>query len=415
MALSTSDRNTLRSLAARVAEIAALPVQQELSRQWRDLNGLRPTRPLIRIFQIPWHEFAGEAELQLTCEDPWARGLENGLRMTLYQWDHMRDDLVLEPVMRCGLAIRDTGFGIGEVSDVNNSSGLASRHFHEQIRTLDDVQKIKLPEVTHDEEATERGCAQLSELYDGIMPVQQRGTSHFWFAPWDSLITWYGVETAMLDMALQPDLVNAAMSRLVDAWLHRLDQYEALNLLSLGGPGEGAGSGGLSMTDELPQPDCDPARVRPMDLWGCATPQIFSEISPAMHQEFALQHELRWLERWGLNYYGCCEPLHTKIDLLRQVPRLRKISCSPKCDKVSMAEQCGTDYVISLKPNPAIFAGSYWDPEVARREIREDLEKLKGCVVEIILKDISTVSFQPQRLWLWAQIAREEAERFVSA
>jgi len=414
MALSASDRDTLRSLAGRMAEIAASDEQAQLARQWRDLNGLRPTRPLVRIFQIPWHEFAGEEELKLTCEDPWARGMENGFRMALYQHDHMRDDLVFDPYIACGLAVSDTGFGIGEISDVNDSSGLASRHFHEQIKDLDDVQKIKLPTVTHDEAATARGFEQLSELFDGVMLVRQRGTAHFWFAPWDALITWYGVETAMLDMALRPELVNACMSRLVDAYLHRLDQYAALNLLSLGGNGEGAGSGGLSMTDELPQADCDPARVRPMDLWGCATPQIFSEISPAMHNEFALQHELRWLERWGLNYYGCCEPLHTKIGILKQVPRLRKISCSPKADKVSMAEQCGRDYVISLKPNPAIFAGSYWDPEVARREIREDLEKLQGCVVEIILKDISTVSFEPQRLWGWAQIAQEEAESFVS-
>jgi len=415
MALPNSDRNTLRALAGRLAEIASLPVQQELDRQWRDLNGLRPTRPLVRIFQIPWHEFAGEEELKLTCEDPWARGLENGLRMTLYQWDHMRDDLVLEPVMRCGLAIRDTGFGISEISDVNDSSGERSRRFHDQIKTLDDVQKIKLPEVTHDEAATERGFAQLSELFDGIMPVQKRGTSHFWFAPWDSLITWYGVTTALLDMALQPELVNAAIGRLVEGWLHRLDQYEALNLLALPDAGSGVGSGGLGTTDDLPQPDCDPAHVRPVDLWGCAAPQIFSEISPAMHWEFSLQHEMAWLQRWGLIYYGCCEPLHTKVEMLRQIPNLRKISCSPKCDKAIMAEQCGTDYVISLKPNPAIFAGSYWDPDVARREIREDLEKLKGCVVEIVLKDISTVSFEPQRLWLWAQIAREEAERFASA
>jgi hypothetical protein len=27
-----------------------------------------------------------------------------------------------------------------------------------------------------------------------------------------------------------------------------------------------------------------------------------------MHEEFALQYEKRWLERFGLTYYGCCEP-----------------------------------------------------------------------------------------------------------
>jgi hypothetical protein len=133
-----------------------------------------------------------------------------------------------------------------------------------------------------------------------------------------------------------------------------------------------------------------------------------------MHWEFALRHEMRWLTHWGLTYYGCCEPLHTKMDLLRQIPNLRKVSVSPKCDKVSMARQLGRDYVASLKPNPAILAMTTWDPEVARRELRRELEQLQGCAVEIVLKDISTVMREPQRLWEWAQIARELAEEFAS-
>lgn len=35
------DTQMLRTLAARVAEIAALPVQEEKRRLWRALNGLR--------------------------------------------------------------------------------------------------------------------------------------------------------------------------------------------------------------------------------------------------------------------------------------------------------------------------------------------------------------------------------------
>ena len=412
MPLTTRDTTLLRDLAKRIADIAALPVQDELRAQWTALNGLRPARPMVSIFQVPWHEMDCDGELQLQCEDPWARGLENAMRMQLYQWDHFRDDTIIDATVACPLAIADTGFGIGEISDVNDSSGVASRHFHEQFQTLADVQKIKMPQVTYDAAATEESFGKLSELFDGVRPVRKHGVSHLWFAPWDLLITWYGVQTAMLDMVLKPELVNACMERLVDGYLHRLQQWEDFNLLTLPLDCGGAGSGGIAMTDELPQPGHDPERITPMDLWGCATPQIFSEVSPEMHWEFALRHELRWLEKWGRNYYGCCEPLHTKMELLRRVPRLRKVSCSPKCDKASMAEQCGRDYVISLKPNPAVFAGSYWSPEVARRELREDLQKLQGCVVEIILKDISTVSHQPQRLWEWAKIAREEAERF---
>ena len=70
---------------------------------------------------------------------------------------------------------------------------------------------------------------------------------------------------------------------------------------------------------------------------------------------------------------------------------------------------------MSRKPNPAIFAEDDWHPERARRDLREFLEQARGCHVELIMKDISTVRRQPQRLWEWAQIASEEvAEQFAA-
>ena len=34
----------------------------------------------------------------------------------------------------------------------------------------------------------------------------------------------------------------------------------------------------------------------------------------------------------------------------------------------------------------------------------------RGCAVEVIMKDVSTVRYQPQRLWAWARMAMEVAE-----
>ena len=45
--------------------------------------------------------------------------------------------------------------------------------------------------------------------------------------------------------------------------------------------------------------------------------------------------------------------------------------------------------------------------------LRELLAKTKGCVVEVIMKDISTVRYEPRRLWEWARIAAEETERYA--
>ena len=49
---------------------------------------------------------------------------------------------------------------------------------------------------------------------------------------------------------------------------------------------------------------------------------------PEMQWEFAVKHDLRWLERWGLVYYGCCEPLDLKIDVLRRIPNCARFQPS---------------------------------------------------------------------------------------
>ena len=215
-----------------------------------------------------------------------------------------------------------------------------------------------------------------------------------------------------MDMVTRPDYVHRLMDRLTTAYMRRLDQYEQLNILALNN--ERWLGGGPQFTDELPSPDCDPNRIRTHDMWGRTMSQIFSAVSPDMHEEFALQYECRYLERFGLTYYGCCEPLDKKMDILRKnVPNLRKVSMSPWIDLDVAAEGIGKDYVFSLKHNPAVLCRDDWDPEFVRRDLTCILERLRGMHVEIIMKDISTVRYEPERLWEWARIACEVAEQFA--
>jgi hypothetical protein len=121
----------------------------------------------------------------------------------------------------------------------------------------------------------------------------------------------------------------------------------------------------------------------------------------------------RW-RRWGLTYYGCCEPLHNKIDILRRIPNLRKISVSPWFDIGRGLEKGAADYVLSVKPSPAVLATDTFSPGKARADIAAMLDKTQGCAVELIMKDISTVRHDPQRLTRWADIAMEEAEKHAN-
>jgi hypothetical protein len=410
------DTDILRRLAERQAAIAALPVHQEKAELWRRLNQLQPIRPLVWITELPWNEMNVNDELTLQTTDPWAQEIELGLRQLLYQWRHLPADMIVDDYLSCPLVVYSTGFGLSEESDIvrtDETSSVVSRHFHPQIVEPADVAKIKLPQVTCDAQATEENYQRMSDVFGDILPVRKVGKKHIWFAPWDELICWWGVQEAMLDLILRPQMVNEAMSRLVAAHLGELEQWEALDLLARNDDNTRIGSGGYGYTDDLPGEGFASQHVRPQDMWGCATAQIFSEVSPEMHWEFALRHELRWLERWGLSYYGCCDPLDGKMDIVRRIPNLRKVSMSPRVNLDRAVQAVGTDYVFSRKPNPAILAWDTWRPDIARQEIREFLEKARGCHVEIIMKDISTVRYQPQRLWEWEKIAMELAQEFA--
>ncbi|MBE3141862.1 MAG: hypothetical protein IMZ53_14900 [Thermoplasmata archaeon] len=100
-----------------------------------------------------------------------------------------------------------------------------------------------------------------------------------------------------------------------------------------------------------------------------------------------------------------------KIEVLRKIPNLRKISMSQWVDLEVGASNIGKDYVFSYKPSPSIFVDNFWDPESIEDNFTKNLKKIKNCTVEFIMKSISTVIYKPKRLWEWAKIAIEVVER----
>ena len=409
ISLTHEDIQVLRRLGEETARIAALPIHAEKAALWRRLNDLDSARPMVYINEIPWHEMNVDDELTLRCVSPWARALEDRLRKTIYQWKHMPGDMVVSPFIESPVIYHSTDFGIMEDVDIartDEASDIYSRHFRIQIAEPEDIEKIRMPKIIPMEKATEYNYQAMKHIFDGIMPVQKVGQTHIWYTPWDFLIRWWGVQEAMMDLVIRPEMVHAAYERMVAAWMTELDQFEELNLLSLDCNNTRIGSGGYGYVSALPGNGFDPDHVRSQDMWGCSNAQIFSSVSPEMHWEFAIEHDLPWLKRWGLTYYGCCEPLDNKIPLLRRIPNLRKISVSPWCNTDKIIDAIGADYVMSRKPSPAVFADSAFSPVRAEREILDFLEKTEGaCHVELIMKDISTVKHRPQDLWEWEKIA----------
>lgn len=416
--VSNEDRQVLRELGSRVAEIASLPVQAQRRAQWTQLNQLTAAKPMVWLNDICWNEMDVDQELELVTTSEFCRSIETELRQRLYWWKHMPGDMVVEPVIHSPVVVQGTGIGIDIEEDTlatEAENAVVSHNFHRVIQNEADVEKIRMPRISHDQERSQESFQAYESIFEGVLAVQQRGFLGFNFSPWDHLVRLTGVEEALLALALRPGFVHKLVDRLTIASLEAVSQLESLDLFSLNNRNVRIGSGAYGHTDELPGQGYDGCHVRALDIWGFATAQIFSEVSPDMHEEFALQYERRLLEKFGLTYYGCCEPLFRKMSLMRTIPNLRKISVSPWNDIDSLAEQISGDYVVSLKPNPEILARDTWDPDQIRQELEDTLRTIlrHGCNVEMIMKDISTVHHEPQRLWEWTRIATELSEQLA--
>ena len=97
-----------------------------------------------------------------------------------------------------------------------------------------------------------------------------------------------------------------------------------------------------------------------------------------MYREFIFPCEKPLMDRFGLNCYGCCEPLHHRWPAVKQHPRLRRVSCSPWADLAKMAESLDGKYILSLKPNPAAIASPAIDEQAVRQWLRKAIEHDEG-------------------------------------
>ncbi len=402
------DIQAVRELAARVAEIAALPIQDEKRRLWRDLNGLRPSRPMVTIDQVCWNEMGIDNEFPLHCEDPECRGYENHLRRILFQWEHFPVDMVVDAFIRIPKAITNTGFGIKideEVAVTDPTSGVVGHAYTNQFQTEADLEKIKVPQISHDAAETERRLGVAHELFDGLLEVRAEGIAPY-LSLWDPISTWMSVEDALFGIIDRPEYMHKLVGRMTDGYLRMLDQLEEQGLLC--GPQSLIHCTG-AFTDELPADGYDPEKPRCRDRWMFGLAQMLGTVSPAMYDEFEVQYTARICERFGLVYYGCCEPLHGKMEQVRKIPHCRKVSMSPWVAEERGAEEIGADYVYSRKPNPALLAGTSFDADYIRKYLTttRDICARHNCPLELIQKDISTVGYKPERLFEWARIAME--------
>lgn len=409
--VANADVRILRELAKRYAEVCRKPTYDERRDLWRRHNSLQRTRPLLYVrWLAAWHE---APESRLECQDPFFHPYETHLRQMLFQ-DTIGDDYILEswlPV-RASVATPSEGLWGLPVRHSARTDPRGSWKFKPSLLELDDAQRMTFAHHRINEEATNRRVARLHDALGDILPIAVDRSPAYtgWNGDISTLLTQLrGLDQLMLDMHDNP------------AWLHRVLKFMSDAILTTHNEAEAAGdwrllnhaNQAMPYALELPDPSASPTPVTRDKLWVFVAAQEYTLVSPAMHDEFLLQYQLPIMTRFGLAAYGCCEDLTHKIAMLRKVPNLRRIAVTPRADVAKCAEQIGTDYVLSWRPNPAQMICCGFEPDLIRKVVADAMEAAKGCHVDITLKDVETVQGKPANLRRWVKLVRSIADKYA--
>ena len=402
-----------RELASEYKEICLSKRQKELREIWRAHNSLEKTEiPVV----CSWDEgsnIAGELlRSELKCSDKRLAPYELFLRNSIYH-NKMGDDWIYEPWLTIPAVQKrpkDRGFWGQIVKETRIGQAFIIKP---SINKPEDIDSLIYIPYQIDKEATAELVSFYKEALDGILEIcVNRRPIYHEFGASDistSLSELLGLENMMLAMVEEPELVHALAAFLRDSILKQFKEGEENDCwTACGGWWE---SEGTPYCRDLPDPAPNKHYSSGKNLWKFMAAQEFTLISPQMHEEFLLQYQMPIMEKFGLVSYGCCEDQTNKINLLRKIPNLRRIGVTPVANVAKCAEQIEDKYVFAWRPNPAMVC-AFFDITTIRTQIRKGLDESRGCIIDIMLKDVSTVQNEPDRLFKWVNIVKEEVAKF---
>jgi len=408
---TVKEREILRVLAEKYVEICNNNVQNERRVLWRKHNSFQRTQIPIYIRAFAWSEMP---ESQCRCQDSFYRSYENFFRQAIFR-ETFKDDFIFEPWITVNAAVvmpEEGPWGL-QTKWINSDNSRGAKQIDPPIKVPEDAKRMIQPHHVIDEKETNHRVSELHDAIGDIITINvDRATA---YRRWNGDISTQlgrlrGIEQIMWDMTDSPKWFHEVLSFMRDGILQTQEEAEKSGDWSLSAHENQA----MPYAEELKDPAPNSAGVTRNMLWTFCASQEFAQVSPDMFNEFMLQYQLPIIEKFGLVSYGCCEDLTQKIDVLRQIPNLRRIAVALTADVAKCAEQIGKDYIFSYRPSPADMVGYGFDTDRIRNILRRDLHACRECYVDITLKDVETVQNDPDRIRNFVKIAREIAEEVNS-
>lgn len=407
------DRLRLRNLAEQWHEAACRPEMNERKKLWSALHGLKKTRPMILIETGYINHYVPEDMLE--CTDPFLRKLEYYMLDKLLHVNEIGDDVVLEDFFRIGWQMEQPSYGVDILQKESGEKGLAYV-FEHVIKEPEDAKRLVKRTFHVDKEKSIKLKEYLEDIFGDILPVKLVNYSFMdeegcydWVGNYFFGLTWQLHRFIGLDQMLYwyydyPEAMHELMQYMVDDRLRMFRELEQSGCVNSNSDNQVGGPCFYGYCDDLPYYEGTGSLSQ---NWAWCESQESSSISPAMFEEFILPYLAQLSGHFGKIYYGCCEPLHDRLELIEnQIKNLRAVSVSMWNDFPRIAEIIGQKYVYSRKPAPPPLSGHNVDWDEARKDILLTKNTAGECHVEFLFRDLYEIAGDRKRLAQWVELTK---------
>ncbi|WP_105614608.1 uroporphyrinogen decarboxylase/cobalamine-independent methonine synthase family protein [Vallitalea okinawensis] len=412
--ITQEERHYLRELAKKQLEYANLSIMDERKKLWYAHNGLKGERPVI---VMEMDTFKRDLLPAFKCHSKAAIEIEKNLLIPIINHELIDDDKVVPNyyTVYSKIHINEFDFNIRKqyaVDATGREVGFTQEH---PIKNL----PVDLPQLKHstyhvDREYTYAWKSFVEEVIGDILPVKLKNDKLKWHVvPSRMIVDLMGLENMMYAMMDYPEELHQLYEFIKNDILNFIKWQEKEGLLSLNNKNDYAGAGSYGFTNELPSNDFDKTQlVTTKDIWVNMNSQESVGISSSMYGEFIFPYYRDLAKEFGLVYYGCCEPVHDIWDdYISKLPNLRKVSVSPWCNEEFMGNALkGENIIYSRKPSPNFIGVGQFDEVEFKEHISHTLNAAKGCHLEIIFRDIYTLSGEKDKPRKAVKILRELIE-----
>ncbi len=392
---TAGDREILRGLAARYAEIVFSQDMENRRDIWRRTNDLIE-RSVPFIIEDNGSYFK-DLMPGLECEGETEQGFERYLRRAICNYENIPDDRIYYSFFPVEWKISRPAICPVEITRAADAQGRFLGY--ETDKPLADLgpglKKLRREPFKVNREGTYREVELAKDIFGDLLPVKittNAGTSTG-NGMAQKAVTLMGMDNFYMAMLDQPDNVHRFFEFVADESVDYMNWLIKEELFCLNNDAHWVGSGSIGYCRELPRRDIpESGPYLPEDCWCFIEAQEAVGLPNDMFTEFIFPYMNRVAQYYGLVYYGCCEPVHEFWPTLKNVKNLRKITISPWCNQEIMAGTVGRNVVLSRKPHPMQLCGENFSAEGFTAHIKESLDIAKDNFIELIFRDTNPLN-----------------------